>query len=111
MSLSVDRIASQIKKELAFLLIKEIKDKQVGYVTVTDVKVTNDLSFATVYYTVMGDQTKIKATDDALNHAKGFIKNEIAKKVQMRKVPEFIFKYDEALEYGNNIEKLLKEIK
>lgn len=109
MSLSVDRIASQIQKELAILLQQEVHDTQIKFITITDVRVTNDLSYAYIYF--MGNESRIEESYEALKKAKGFLKNEIAKRVNMRKVPEFIFKEDNALKEGNKIEKLLKELK
>lgn len=111
MSITTERLASQIQKELSILLLNEVKNPKIGYVTVTEVRLTNDLSFATVYYTVMGDNSRIQVTQEALEGSEGFIKGEIAKKVQMRKVPKYIFKYDESLERGNKISKIIDDLK
>ena len=111
MSIAIERLQSQILRELSLLLQREIKDTKVGYVTVTEVRLTNDLSFAYIYYTVLGSKDRIEVTQQALEQAKGFIKNEIAKKVKMRKIPEYIFKYDDSLDRGKRIDELLEEIK
>lgn len=111
MSISTDRIANDIKRHLSMLLINGIKDSKIGYVNITDVRVTNDLSYAYIYFTIFGDENRINVTLEALNRAKGFIKKEISSKVKMRKVPEFIFKYDDALENGNKIEKIINDLK
>lgn len=111
MSIAIERLQSQILRELSLLLQREIKDTKVGYVTITEVRLTNDLSFAYIYYTVLGAKDRIEVTQAALEQAKGFIKNEIAKKVKMRKIPEYIFKYDDSLDRGKRIDELLEEIK
>ncbi len=79
----VDRLETLIQRELSLILQREIKD-QVGFITITGVKVTNELSFIFAYYTVYGDETVLKKTQEALERAKGFIKNQIAAKVKMR---------------------------
>ena len=81
------------------------------YVSVTKVKVTTDLSLATIWYTIMGDENEIQATKKALEEAKGYLRTELAQRLDLRKTPELRFKYDESLEYGNRIEKILEEIK
>ena len=110
MSITIERLQSQILRELSILLQREIKNTKIGYVTITEVRLTNDLSYAYVYYTVLGNKDRIEVTQEALEQAEGFIKNEIAKKVKMRKIPEYIFKYDDSLDRGKRIDELLDEI-
>lgn len=110
MAYALDRLARQIQKELSMMLLNDIKDTKIGYITVTDVRLTNDLSYAYIYFTIIGGKDRIEVALDGLNRAKGYMKNEIAKKVKMRKVPEFIFKYDESLEYGNKIGKIIDNL-
>ncbi len=106
----VDRLETLIQRELSLILQREIKD-QVGFITITGVKVTNELSFIFAYYTVYGDETVLKKTQEALERAKGFIKNQIAAKVKMRKVPELVFKLDESYQKGLKVDSLLKSVK
>jgi len=108
MSLNTDRLSKTIAKELSILLSREAKDKNLSSVTVTEVRVTNDLSFATIYYTVP-DFLKEKIVV-SLEKAKGFLRSELARRVKARKMPELIFKYDEALEYGNHINEILNKL-
>ncbi len=109
MSLLVERLSKTLQRELAMLLMKQAKDNNLSSVTVTEVRVTKDLSYATVYYTVpVFLKDKI---EDSLNRSKGYLKSELSKKVQSRKMPELLFKYDEALEYGNHINEVLNNIK
>ena len=111
MSITIERLQSQILRELSILLQREIKNTKIGYVTITEVRLTNDLSYAYVYYTVLGNKDRIEVTQEALEKSEGFIKSEIAKKVKMRKIPEYIFKYDDSLDRGKRIDDLLDEIK
>lgn len=109
MSIKIERIGSNLVKEISYILANEIKDNDIKFVTVTDVKVTNDLSFAKVYVTVL-DDNKRKSTLEALNNAKGFIRKILSDRVEIRHIPELEFVYDESIEYGKKIEDKLKEI-
>src|SRR5690554_5820103 len=105
-----NRVAEQIKKELGEIISQKIKDPRVGFVTVTDVEVTNDLQQATVYVSVLGNAEEKEETLVGLSKAKGFIRSEIGKRIRLRKTPEIEFQFDEANEYGNRIEQLLREL-
>ncbi|MFI3252320.1 MAG: 30S ribosome-binding factor RbfA [bacterium] len=109
MSLNVDRLAKTLQRELSLLLMTQAKDDHLSSVTITEVRVTKDLSFATVYY-IVPVFLKDKA-DVVLQRSKGFLKKELSRKVKARKMPELLFKYDEALEYGNHINEVLNNIK
>lgn len=113
MSITTERLASLIQRELAPIVNQEVKDKSFGYINLTEVKVTKDLSFATIYYTILSDEEAIlKRAEKALEDAKGAIRMMLAKKIKhVRKIPELIFKYDEALAYGNHIDQILKTLK
>ena len=105
-----EKVAEAIHEEISALLVKGLKDPRIGFVTVTGVKVTDDLHLATVYFTVIGSDEQKTASAAGLNSAKGFIRREMGKSLKMRYVPDIIFRYDESLEYGSRIEGLLKEI-
>ncbi|MFA5560992.1 MAG: 30S ribosome-binding factor RbfA [Acholeplasmataceae bacterium] len=113
MSLTTERLASIIQRELATIVNKEVKDKSFGYINLTEVKVTKDVSFATVYYTILHDEEEmIERAKKGLEEAKVTIRMELAKKIKnVRRIPDLIFKFDEALAYGNHIDKILKKIK
>ena len=110
MSIKINRIESILLKEISYILANEVKDKDINFVTVTAVDVTNDLSYAKVYVTVLDDE-KREITMNALNDAKGFIRSQLFDRVDMRNVPELTFVYDESIEYGKNIENIIEEIK
>lgn len=110
-NLRANRVGEQIKKEMGDIITTKLKDPRVGFVTVTDVEVTGDLQQAKIYISVLGDQEKKDETLLGLAKAKGFIRSEIGKRIRLRKTPELIFEYDEALEYGNRIETILRDLK
>lgn len=109
MSVKIDRIASNIMKEISIILMEEVKNPDIKFVTITACKVTNDLSFAKVYFTVL-DDSKRKDTLEALNSASGFIRKELADRIEIRHIPEIEFIFDESIEYGNKIEKIIEKI-
>ena len=110
MSIKIERINHSMIREISYILEREVKDKNIKFVTITDVKVTNDLSFAKVYYTVL-DKEKKESTKQALEKAAPFIRTKLAEKVEVRHTPELRFIYDESIAYGEHIESLIKEIK
>ncbi len=109
MSIKINRIESMLVKEISYVLANEVKDNDIKFVTVTAVKVTNDLSFAKVYVMIL-DMNKKDTTMKALNDAAGFIRSELFDRVDIRHIPELTFVYDESIEYGKKIEDKLKEI-
>lgn len=111
MSMRANRVAEQMKKELSDIISRRLKDPRVGFVTVTDVEVTGDLQQAKVYITVLGDEDTKAATLEALEKATGFIRSEIGSRIRLRKTPELFFEFDQSIEYGNRIEKLISELK
>lgn len=105
-----DKVAEAIHELVSGLLIKGLKDPRIGFVTITAVKVTDDLHMATVYYTVIGTDEEKKATHHGLSRAVGFIRKEMGKTMRMKYVPDVVFKYDVSVEYGSRIDRILKEI-
>ncbi len=105
------RVGEQIKKELSDLIMREMKDPRVSFVTVTGVDVTGDLQQATAYVTIYGNDEEKEAALQALEKAKGFLRSEIGKRIRLRKTPELSFKLDTSIEYGNRIESLLRDLK
>jgi ribosome-binding factor A len=110
MSLRATRIGEQMKKELSDIIGRKLKDPRIGFVTVTDVRVTGDLQQAKVYITVLGDEQQRQNTLKGLAKAKGFIRSEIGQRIRLRKTPEIYFEIDESIDYGNRIESLIKQI-
>ena len=108
--LRANRVAEQMKKELGEIITMKLKDPRVGFVTVTDVEVTGDLQNATIYVTVLGTDKEKQDTLLGLTKAKGFIRSEIGKRIRLRKTPELVFEFDEAYEYGNRIDTILRDL-
>lgn len=109
-SIRNERIDMLIQREISNILQFEMKDPKLGFVTVTDVQCTNDLSIAKVYVTFLGKQERNDAGMKILNKSKGYIRSLVAKKVKMRKVPELIFVQDTSLQEGNKIESILSKL-
>ncbi|MCF3942391.1 30S ribosome-binding factor RbfA [Oceanobacillus alkalisoli] len=108
--LRANRVAEQMKKELGEILTTKLKDPRIGFVTVTDVEVTGDLQQATIYISVLGSEKEKQDTLLGLTKAKGFIRSEIGKRIRLRKTPELLIEFDEAYEYGNRIESILRDL-
>ena len=106
----VKHLETDVQRVLSDILQNEIKDK-LAFITITGVKITNELSFMYAYYTVYGSEDDIEKTKETLDRANGFIKNQIAKRVKMRKVPELVFKYDSSYETGKRVDDLIRHIK
>lgn len=106
----VGRVGEQIKKELSLIIQSELKDPRIGFITVTGVEITNDLSQAKVYLSVLGSDEQKEETLKAIAKAKGFLRSELGRKISLRHTPELIFKFDSSIEYGSRIEKLLESI-
>ena len=110
MSVKTERIANLLVREISDILQNEVYDEDIKFVTITACKVDTDLSLAQVYCTVLNETKKDKCLHD-LNAAKGFIKTELAKrKLEIRKIPDLRFIYDESISYGKKIENIIKEI-
>jgi ribosome-binding factor A len=106
----VGRVGEQIKKELSHIIQSELKDPRIGFITVTGVEVTNDLSQAKTYLSVLGSDEQKEETLKALDRGTGFIRSELGKRMRLRHTPELIFKFDSSIEYGSRIESILEKI-
>jgi ribosome-binding factor A len=105
-----DRVGDLIQVELADIIFRQIKDPRIGVVTITGVKMTDDLKLARIYFVEMGQDTCAPATQTGLDQAKSFLKRELGKRLKIRHIPDLIFTPDESFAYGSRIEKLLAEI-
>ena len=113
MSLVSLRLATIIQRELVVIINEFPKDGSIGYINITAVDVTKDLSYAYIYYTILNDKEQAKNAAKAfLDEKNATIRMQLAKKIKdSRKIPTLVFKYDVSLETGNRIEKLLEEAK
>jgi ribosome-binding factor A len=103
-----ERVSDQMKQEIADILMRKIKDPRIGFVTITDVEVTDDLKNAKVFVSIYGGDKE--ATLKGLKSASPFIRSELGRRMRLRVVPEIIFRFDSTVEKGAHIMELLREI-
>lgn len=108
--IKTERIGSQIIKELSEIILEEAKSEILKGVTITAADVTSDLGLAKIYYTYLGDYDK-KEVQEELNKASSFLRTELAERMDIRHTPNLRFIFDNSIEYGTNIEKILADIK
>lgn len=106
-----DRIAQAIRREVSLIIHDELRDPRLGFVTVMQVKVTDDLREARISFSVLGNDEERKKTAQALDSASGFVRKLIGERIPLRFVPEISFKEDRSSEYAAKIEEVLNQIK
>lgn len=109
MNVKIERLNSAFVREISYILMTEVKDENIKFVTITDCDITSDLSYAKVYFTVLDESKKID-TLKALDKAKSFIRGKLSDRVDIRHTPELKFLFDESIEYGNRIEQKIEEL-
>ena len=105
-----ERLEKILEREISNIIFTEVKNEKLKFVTITNVNLTGDLSLATVFYTILGDTEEQKATEADLLDSKGFIKGILGKRLEVKKIPDLKFKYDESYEQGNRIDNILKNL-
>jgi ribosome-binding factor A len=106
-----DRVGDQIRQELSELLARgEVHDPGIGFITLTRVQVTADLQLARVYYTTMGDPAARRDTAKALKRATPFLRRHVGQRLQLRRVPELEFRFDESVAQQDRIEQILRDL-
>lgn len=109
MSVKIDRISSEVGRIVSEIMLLEARDETLKHVTVTGCVVTNDLSFANIYYTYMGDES-LEDVKKNLEVAAPYLRTVLASKIDLRHTPELRFHYDNSVEYGQNIERIINEL-
>ncbi len=104
------RVADLIRQEVADIIQYRLKDPRVGFVTVTDVTVSDDLKHCSIYISIL-DKEACDETMKALNSSSGFVRSELGKRVRLRYTPQLVFRLDEVVEQGAKIDRLLNKIK
>jgi ribosome-binding factor A len=104
-----ERVAEEIREEVARIISRDLKDPRVGFVTVTRAAITPDLRSARVYVGILGDAQQRRKTLEGLSQAAGFVKRTVAQRLRLRVVPELAFIYDEGLEATERVAHLLDE--
>ena len=109
----VERIAALIRKEMSDLLISSIRDERInqGIVTITEVEVAGDLQHCKIHISVLGEQKQKDFVMEGLQDAAGFLRGELARKLQMRRAPELVFQLDNGIEKGISVLNLLGKLK
>ena len=108
--LRIEKLQELIKQEVGKMLLYDIKDPRIGFVTVTEVEMTGDLREAKIFVSIMGNDEQIKNSMEGLQSALGFIRREIGKRIRLRFTPEISFAPDKSLDYSEHIQKLLLKI-
>jgi ribosome-binding factor A len=111
MSTRQEKVKEFLKIEVSDIVLKEIRDPRLGFVTVTDAQVTKDLRHAVIYISVLGDDEQRQDSLRILQKASGFIRSEFGRRASMKVIPEITFKFDSAVEQGSRIFELLQEVK
>jgi len=106
-----EKLEDQIQFLLANLVQRSLKDPELGFVTLTAVRLTGDRSIARVYYTVLGDKDQAVKTQKILTRAAGFLRSHIAKRLSLRRIPELRFYLDASIEEGSKMEGLFSKIR
>lgn len=105
------KVADLIKREVSRIIVENVKDPRVGFVTITHVKMTEDLKEASIYFSVLGDPKQREDTIKGLNRATPFIRMELGSRIRLRYTPKIKFLLDTTLDYAENIEKIIKKLK
>ena len=106
-----DRVGDQIRQELSELLSRGVvHDPGIGFITLTRVKVSPDLQVARVYYTTLGDEAARRETAKALQRATAFFRRHVGSRLQLRRVPELQFEFDESIAHQDRVEQILRDL-
>ena len=109
-----EKIADLLKREVSKIFNQEVKDPRLQNINITAVKVTNDIGIAYIYYTIIGESIKkveSRLDNEILSKISGMIRSKLSKIIKIRRVPKIVLKFDESIEYSQNIEKLLNKLK
>jgi ribosome-binding factor A len=103
------RVALEIQHEISLILSRDMKDRRIGFVTVTGVEMSPDLRHAKIFVSSLGSEAEKKANLETLGHAAGWIRRELGHRIRMKFLPEIVFYSDTSQEYGERIDQLLVE--
>jgi len=103
------RIAEQIQRELSDIIRLELKDPRVGMITLTEVELSQDQAHAKVFFTALGEESRVADAEKGLRHASGFLRSQLAHRMKLRAVPDLQFKYDESVERGMRLSQLIDD--
>ena len=109
-----DKVSDLLKKEISTIITNYVKDPRLKNINITAVKVSDDIGIATVFFTVIGksiNKSESNIDKRILDKLSGMIRSNLAKNIKIRRVPKINFKFDESIEYSENIERLLRNLK
>jgi len=106
-----DRVAGEVQRELADLLIRKLKDPRLDGVLISGVKMTADLQLANVYFSIAGDKKRRQQARQGFKSATGFIRQELGRRMELRYIPNIRFFYDTSFDYGERIENLIRKLR
>lgn len=110
MSIRTEKVAEEIKHQIAGVLTKDLAELSLGLVTVTKVRVATDLKNAKIYLSFIGNKEPAEACIEKINNRKKHIRMHLSSKIHLRFIPELAFYHDDTIEYANRIDELIKEI-
>ena len=106
----IKKLAIDIKREISFIINTRIKDPRIGFVTITDTRLSVDGKYLDIYFTTMGKETNTDSSLEALKRYSGFIKKNLSSKMRLRNIPELKFIYDDSIDRGLRITEILENI-
>ncbi|MFV1951712.1 MAG: 30S ribosome-binding factor RbfA [Nitrospinota bacterium] len=104
------RVGGIVLQEISQILLRDIKDPRIGFATLTGIEVSDDLKYAKVFVSILGEEDEKTNTLKGLQSASGFIRRELGSRIRLRSIPELIFKIDTSLEHGAYINKILEDL-
>ncbi len=107
MRVRAERMALQIQRDVSDIIRSEVKDPRIGFLTVTGVDISNDLTHAKIFVSILGDPDQRRESFAVLERTKGFIRSEIGRRIRLRQTPEIVFKLDETAAYSERIGRVL----
>ncbi len=105
-----EKVADLIRKEISQMLLRSIKDPRIGFVTITRVNVSEDCRFAKIYFSVAGTLEERERSIKGLESAKGYVRRELGRRIQLRYTPDIVFQFDPSIEYAIHMEELIQSI-
>jgi len=105
-----EKVADLIQREVSAMLVKSVKDPRIGFVTITKVTVSEDCRFAKVYFSVAGTPAERENSGKGLESAKGYVRKELGRRLQLRYTPEIVFQFDPSIEYAIHMEEVIRNI-
>ena len=108
-NIRIKRLNHAFMEEISMILMEEVRDEDLKFVTITGCDITNDLSYDKVYFTVLDKDKKEKVLED-INNAASFIRGKLSERIEIRHTPELKFIYDDSIEYGEKIEKIIDKL-